>query len=300
MGMSYSKNPHLPRVRAEAVKMLRAGSSSRQVARHFGYSQSAIIKWNQRVDPGFRQYKVIKTKSSRPRHHPAELSPEIVRAILALRQETGRGADYLHHLLTAKQGFQVSLSSVKRTLKRNNLTKYSKWKKWHSYPPRPLPAAPGLLVQIDTVHRIYAGQRLYIYTLLDVYSRWAYAAGVAKIGAAPSTSFIRTASRQASFRFQTVQSDHGSEFSKWFTSKLAERGVAHRHSRVRTPNDNAHLERFNRTIQEECIVGLPGKVAVWNRELPQYLHHYNHTRPHMGLGWKTPAEMLANQPQNEA
>lgn len=296
MAMSYSKNPHLPKVRAEAVKMLRAGHSSRQVARHFGYSHSAIIKWNRKVPPHFRQYRIIATRSSRPKSHPAALPDEIVRAILDLRAKTGRGADYIHHLLTTRQGLSVSLSSVKRTLKRHGLTRYSKWKKWHQYPPRPLPARPGDLVQVDTVHRHYGGLRLYVYTCLDVHSRWAYAAAVGRIGANRSSIFVRAAVREASFGFQTVQSDHGPEFSKWFTKKLTEAGIAHRHSRVRTPNDNAHLERFNRTIQEECITGLPPKVAVWNRELPGWLHHYNHERPHMGLNWQTPAEVLANQP----
>lgn len=28
--------------------------------------------------------------------------------------------------------------------------------------------------------------------------------------------------------------------------------IAIRHTRLGRPNDNAHIERFNRTIQEEC------------------------------------------------
>ena len=106
MGMSYSKNPNLPKVRAEAVRLLRAGRSSREVARHFGYSQSAVVKWNKRVHPEQRQFKVIPTQSSRPLAHPAALRPEVVRAILKLRHATGRGAEYIHHLLTAKEGWR--------------------------------------------------------------------------------------------------------------------------------------------------------------------------------------------------
>ncbi len=204
-----------------------------------------------------------------------------MRAILEIRHETGRGTEYIHYILSERKGLSVSLSSVKRTLKRNNLTKYSKWKKWHSYLVRPLVEQPGSLVEVDTVHRIYAGRRLYVYTLLDVYSRWAYASAIARIGADPSAVFVRRAAKAANFGFETVQSDHGSEFSKWFTKKLAEKGIA-------------HLERFNRTIQEECIARPPGSVAVWNKELPKYLHHYNHERPHMGIDWKTPMEMLQN------
>ncbi|MBI4160446.1 MAG: DDE-type integrase/transposase/recombinase, partial [Candidatus Yanofskybacteria bacterium] len=38
--------------------------------------------------------------------------------------------------------------------------------------------------------------------------------------------------------------DHGSEFSKWFTKVVEYSGVSHRHTRVRTPTDNGHIERF--------------------------------------------------------
>lgn len=293
MGMSYSKNPNLPKVRIQAVKMVRAGHSTREVARHFGYSHSAVVKWCRKVPEDVHDYRiVIRTESSRPKHHPKELSEETVRRILELRAETKRGAEFIHYLLV-RDGVTVSLSSVKRTLSRHGLTKFSKWKKWHHYSERPLPEAPGLLVEADTIHDGYVGHQLYIYTLLDVHSRWAYAEPAPRISAAGGAMFVRQAQRAAPFIFKTVQTDHGPEFSKWFTKKLAEQAMTHRHSRVRKPNDNAHLERFNRTIQEECISRLPRKLEVWQREIPQYVHYYNTERPHMGIHWQTPAEKLA-------
>jgi transposase InsO family protein len=290
MDMSYSKNPNLPKVRAEAVKMVRAGASTRAVARHFGFSQSAIVKWCKKVPEYTYQYRVIRTESSRPNHHPRELSDEIVRQILELRAASKRGAEFIHFLLQ-RDGVAVSLSSVKRTLTRHGLTKYSKAKKWHQQIPRPLPAAPGLLVEADTIHDGHVGHQLYIYTLLDVHSRWAYAEPSARIAASLSAGFVLRAQQAAPFQFVTVQTDHGSEFSKFFTKKLGEQDVAHRHSRIRTPNDNAHLERFNRTIQEECIVRLPRRLDVWRKEVPEYLRYYNFERPHMGIGWLTPANL---------
>jgi transposase InsO family protein len=291
MQMSYSKNPNLPKVRADAVKMVRSGKSTREVARYFGYSQSAIVKWCSRVPEYTYQYRVIPTESCRPHHHPSELSDEIVQQILDYRYRTRRGAEFIHFMLE-REGWGVSLSSVKRTLKRHELTRYSKWKKWHQYTPRPLPELPGILVETDTIHDGPVGQQLYIYTLLDVCSRWAYAEPVLRITANASACFVRAASQAVPFKFQTIQTDHGAEFSKWFTKKLDEQMIAHRHSRVRTPNDNAHLERFNRTIQEECIARLPRKLEVWQREIPEYLRYYNNERPHMGIGWLTPAEIL--------
>src|SRR6266496_4379267 len=100
MGMSYSKNPNLPKVRAQAVKMVRAGHSTRTVARHFGYSQGAIVKWCQKVPPDVHDFRSgIPTESSRPRHHPKELSEEVVKQILEYRYTTKRGAEFIHFLL---------------------------------------------------------------------------------------------------------------------------------------------------------------------------------------------------------
>lgn len=292
MPMSYSKNPQLPKVRIQAVKMVRAGHSTREVARHFGYTHSAVVKWCKKVPEDVYDYRqVIHTESSRPKHHPNELSEEVVRRILELRYETNRGAEFIHFLLQ-RDGVAVSLSSVKRTLSRHGLTKYSKWKKWHQQIPRPIPESPGMLVQADDIHDGYVGHQLYIYTLLDVYSRWAYAEPVKRIGAGPSVTFVHEAQKAAPFTFKTVQTDNGSEFSKRFTKLLAANTIEHRHSRVRRPNDNAHLERFNRTIQEECIFRLPRKLDIWQKEIPQYLHYYNHERPHMGINWQTPMERI--------
>jgi transposase InsO family protein len=291
MDMSYSKNPNLPKVRAQAVKMVRSGQSTRAVARHYGFSQGTIVKWCKKVPPDFYNYNVIRTESSRPHHHPHELSEDIVKQILEYRYKTKRGADFIHFLLQ-RDGVDVSLSSVKRTLGRHGLTKYSKWKKWHQQTPRPLPELPGLLVEADTIHSGRKdGSELYIYTLIDVHSRWVHAKPAPCISAAGGAQFLQQAQRAAPFLFKTVQTDHGPEFSKWFTKKLAESQTEHRHTRVRKPNDNAHIERFNRTIQEECIARLPRRLEVWQKEIPDYIHYYNHDRPHMGIDWQIPIQL---------
>jgi len=97
----------------------------------------------------------------------------MVLAILNERAKHHRCAEVIHYQL-AKEGYEVSLSSVKRTLKRHGLTYPSKWKNWHSYPPRPSIEKPGDLLEIDTIHDGSHEDRLYLYTLLDVHSRWAW------------------------------------------------------------------------------------------------------------------------------
>jgi transposase InsO family protein len=287
--MAYTKNPNLPRVRMKTVLLVRKGWNIRKVARHTGFSHGAIINWLKKAPPDGRM--IIPTLSSRPYSHPKQLSKEKVQKIIDYRMRYRRCAEVIHHLLL-RDGVNVSLSSVKRTLKRQGLTYPSKWKRWHSYPPRPLAEKPGILVQIDTIWEGTPNERLYLYTLLDVCSRWGYALPLKKINTHRSLSFIREVQKIAPFKFQTLQSDHGSEFSKWFTKRINEHGLAHRHSRVRTPSDNGHLERFNRTLQEECIYRVPRSLKSWRKEIPEYLHYYNTERPHMGLEMKTPLEVV--------
>lgn len=175
--MAYSKNPHLPWVRMRAVVLVRQGWSIRKTARYLGYHRTAVMKWCKKADqlriPNARY--VIPTKSSRPHSHPNKLKPEIVDAIIKQRKKNNRCAEVVHQELLNK-GVSVSLSSVKRTLDRNGLLKKrSPWKRYHRTTERPLALKPGDLVQIDTIHLGPCDiKRLYVYTLLDVFSRWAW------------------------------------------------------------------------------------------------------------------------------
>lgn len=290
MYMPYTTNPNLPTVRRDAVKLVRSGSSTRTVARHLGYDHSTVVRWLAKAR-GCRVVKPIPTESSRPKSHPRALPYETVLAIIEYRQKYRRCAEVLQHLL-AKDGITVSLSSVKRTLARNGFGRASPWKKWHQYSPRPWPESPGNLVEIDTVWDGVPDGRLYVYTLLDVCSRWAYAVPCLAINTHQSLRFVEQAKAQAPFKFQTLQSDHGSEFSKWFTKRIEERGLSHRHSRVRQPNDNAHLERFNRTLQDECLRRSGRSLKAWRHDIPEYLRYYNQERPHMALNMQSPLEVV--------
>lgn len=286
--MAYTTNPRLPRLRARAVSMVRSGKTVSEVARYFGYTKGAVSKWCKKalVQGAWE----IPTESSRPRHHPRELPPEIVRAIIAAKLKYRRCSEVIHgHLL--RQGINVSLNSVKRKLDDAGLIKKrSPWKRLHVPMARPNPTKPGDLVQVDTIHLMETPiKRIYVYTLIDVFSRWTYAWATERINARLSIAFLKRAQAVAPFTFRCVQSDNGSEFSQHFTERIR---ILHRHSRVRRPNDNAHLERFNRTLQEECLRHMPVRVTLFQRALPAYLHYYNTERLHLGLNLKTPTAMI--------
>jgi len=105
-----------------------------------------------------------------------------------------------------------------------------------------------------------------------------------------SIQFVEEAQRYASFTFGMLQSDHGPEFGDWFVIQAKKN---HRYTRIGKPNDNAHIERFNRTLQEECTDACERKVSCINRALKKYLRYYNNERLHMGISFRTPMQLLA-------
>src|SRR6266536_209039 len=286
--MAYTLNPHLPRVRRDAADLVRRGWGVRKVARYTGVSPGTITKWVEKAKK--YGHHPIPTLSSRPKHHPKQLSSELVWKIYHKRLLIKRSAEVVQQELINENVF-VSLSSVKRTLDRMGLTKKrSSWKKYHFPISRPNAERQGDLVQIDTIHLLNEeGHRVYVFTILDVYSRWAYARAYQRANTYTALRFVQKAQKLASFQFKMLQSDNGSEFSQWFSNKVQS---VHRHSRVRRPNDNAHLERFNRTIQEECLNKIPKTVEDLNLALKKYIPYYNEKRLHFGLKLQTPLSIL--------
>ena len=278
----------MPRIRREAAQLVYKGWSTRKVARHFGFNQSTIVRWVEKSKN--YGHHPIPTLSSKPKHHPNQLSNEIVWKIFQQRIKNRRCAEVVHQELI-NQGVVTSLSSVKRTLDRNGLLKKrSPWKRYHPHVDRPYPLKAGDLIEIDTIHlMISEKKRIYIFTLIDVYSRWVYAKCYPKMGSKICLNFVREAQKKALFKFEMLQSDHGPEFGKYFVDRIKK---DHRFTRIGKPNDNSHIERFNRTLQEECLDKLPVDVFKINCELKKYLRYYNHERLHMGINLKTPNQLL--------
>lgn len=284
----YTINPQMPKLRARAVNMVLMGKSVSSVARYFGYSKSAVSKWVGKSPSGGVHY--IPTKSSRPHHHPSELSEDVVKKIIKYKEKYNRCSDVIHqHLIN--DGIKISLNSVKRKLDHAGLIrKRSPWKRLHLSIDRPEALKHGDLVMVDTIHlMISPKERIYVYTLIDVYSRWCYAWATDRINTRLSIKFLKKAQSLANFQFNCVQSDHGSEFSQHFSERIK---IIHRHSRVRKPNDNSYLERFNRTLQEECLRLVKTDVKIFNHALPEYLRYYNTERLHMGINFQTPIHLI--------
>lgn len=285
--MAYTTNEKVGMVRVKAIRMLQCGNSTREVARHFGYSQSTIVKWNKRKNEAKNQYS-LPTRSSRPHTSPKRTPKEIEGMIIGIRSETKRCSEVVYETLKVK-GVSVSLSTVKRVLSRYGmLKKRSLWKKRRMYPIRPDIAQQGDLVEFDTIHFVNKyGKRSYVYTAIDVYSRYAEAMVSKKSNTHSTLRFLKKVKEYFPFEIKCIQTDNGPEFGKWFTDHCH---IEHRHNHPRSPNENGHLERFNRTIQEEMP---KHKLCIFLKDdVSKYLSHYNTKRMHMGIKFKTPAQMI--------
>ena len=184
----------MPNVRRDAAHMVHRGFSKEEVGRRFGVGSSTICKWVKKARVW--GYGAIPTLSSRPKHHPKELKEKVVDRIVALRIKTKRTSEVVHqHLLN--EGIKVSLNSVRRTIDRHGLMKKrSKWKRYHPPVDRPYPLKSGDLVQIDTIHRmIDKKKRLYVFVLIDVYSRWIYAKAYEKMSGKQTIRFVNEAQK---------------------------------------------------------------------------------------------------------
>ena len=97
-------------------------------------------------------------------------------------------------------------------------------------------------------------------------------------------------------RPKTLLSDNGSEFEGVFADQLKRQGITRWYTYPKSPKMNAHLEGFNRTIQESFVDYhedlLFTDIDLFNRKLADWLLFYNAQRPHHSLGQQSPLSFL--------
>jgi len=148
-----------------------------------------------------------------------------------------------------------------------------------------VPQYPGHLIALDTVERFINGCRRYIITFEDIYTRFGFAWSTKSHASLAAKEFFNLCQKAFPyyFNFLYVLTDNGSEFKKHFSEELKQQHFVHYHTYPRTPKMNSHLERFNRTIQEEFVDyhnHLLLNPDEFNRELMDWLIWYNTKRVH--------------------
>ena len=167
------------------------------------------------------------------------------------------------------------------------------------------PNRPGDLVEIDTVDIFVDGLKRYLLTAIDLPTRFAFAYTYKSSSSSTARDFLGKLKMVAPFPILRVQTDNGHEFLKHFATACEQAQLVHFFNYPRHPQSNAHLERFNRTIQEQFAQAnthLLDEPALFNRELMRYLLWYNTEKPHRAIGNVAPLryylDKFATPPQS--
>ena len=113
----------------------------------------------------------------------------------------------------------------------------------------------------------------------------------------PGGRLVRTLEQLSRWRGlpQVIRCDNGPELlSQAFVDWCEENSVEIRYIQPGKPNQNAYIERFNRTYRGEVLdVYAFSDLDEVRDESTRWLHDYNHDRPHLALDRQTPAGYLA-------
>ncbi len=155
--------------------------------------------------------------------------------------------------------------------------------------------APGQCGAFDTVEMFLDGLRRYVITFTDLYSRFSFAWATNSHGSEAARELFGIVSSVFPYPLEHVLTDNGSEFMRHFDQELRRLHKVHWHTDPKTPKMNAHVERFNRTLQEEFLddhEDLLLDPALFNRELIPWRLWDNGERPPWGLNLKSPVQFL--------
>ena len=146
---------------------------------------------------------------------------------------------------------------------------------------------PGHIVALDTFEEHINGTRRYVITFEDLFTRFGFALATNSHASKAAEEFFAYCQKVFPFPIVFVLTDNGSEFKKHFSQHLEELHLTHYHTRPRTPKQNAHCERFNRTVQEEFSNHhwrtLWLNIPEFNRQLFEWLYWYNVKRVHFAF-----------------
>jgi transposase InsO family protein len=287
-----------PHSRRKLVEDYLDGRSMTWLAQIHRISRQTGYRWVKRYrdegPPG------LMNRSSRPRRLKYRLSADEEAELLAVRSRTWWGPVRLAGKVAAPP------STIYRTLCRNGLNRRARIQvpvvRYEA-------AAPGDLVHLDVLQLFALKGRkpIYQFTVVDDCTRQAAALLAPKRTARAALQLLIQAQATFGFTFRSVLTDNDATFTAaalpqlWhgakeppvtqFTKGCETLGIRHRLIRVRRPQTNGKVERFHRTIREECWRVRPYTDEQQREEaLVQYLDYYNHDRPHSALGGQTPVQ----------
>jgi len=153
------------------------------------------------------------------------------------------------------------------------------------------PEEPGDLVQMDTIFVFDREIKRYIFSAIDVKSRFAFAYAYKNINSENAKDFMKKLLKLVPFKIKRVQTDNGSEFEGYFDKFLKKKKITHFYNYPKRPQSNSYIERFNRTLKEHFIEWQLNEIKNidnFNKKLINYLIWYNTQKPHLSINKSPP------------
>ncbi|WP_152602020.1 IS3 family transposase, partial [Burkholderia paludis] len=164
--------------------------------------------------------------------------------------------------------------------------------------PEPLvvPMSVNAVWSMDFMHdQLKDGRSIRLLNVIDDFNREAL--GIEIDFSLPSARVIRALEQIMGWRGRpaAIRCDNGPEYlSEAITQWAGQHGIALNYIQPGKPQQNAYVERFNRTVRYEWL-----SQYYWDdlehiqQFATEWMWQYNHERPNMGLGGVTPKQRLA-------
>jgi len=158
-----------------------------------------------------------------------------------------------------------------------------------------VPEAPNVTWSMDFMaDRLGDGRAFRLLNVLDDFNREGL--GIEVDFSLPAERVIRSLNRIIEWRGKpgTIRVDNGPEYISGKLMEWAEKqGVTIQHIQPGQPQQNAYIERYNRTVRHEWLDQyIIESIEEAQDHATQWLWTYNNDRPNMGIGGITPAQKL--------
>ncbi len=274
----------------------------------FGIGKSTLYDWKKRYDVGRHHIRSLIPVSTRPKHvRQMHTHPAIRTFVKSVRTGEHPMNKYtikplLDAYCTHLGIVSVGTTTIGKVIRRNHWFQPRKVKRYDKrrfrgqrrrYAPRGV-TTPGY-IEMDSITLYIMGKRWLFMSVIDVATRYGYCTVVASISSSEARRVFLEFQKRFPSPVTTIQTDNGSEFLGVFHAYCLFHGITHEFIYPRSPKINGMVERFNRTVQEECIERTDEVFYDQERfklKLANYLTWYNTKRPHMSLRLQTPIQVL--------
>ena len=201
--------------------------------------------------------------------------------------------------LIKKRNPKWSSSSIRRVYEQQGFSLHRRLKKRiQRAPVKPLvvPLSPNEEWAVDYMSdRLTNGRQIRILNVIDEYNRQGLTSTIGHSIPARRLTAVLDQIIEKKDKPKSIRTDNGPEFtSKWFQLWLKKNNIEWVPIQRGKPQQNAFIERFNRTYREDVLdANLFFSAEHAQRVTDQFLKEYNQERPHESLKFLTPMEYAA-------